>query len=191
MRRTLGGSSGAPAGRWARISALCCIVLLAALMPAAQAEVAPQEADVTLDYGCQLAPGPRQVSIRVGATFPGAGVVGQPIQPKDVTVRVTLPPATVADLTEQGVATVAGAVDLATMVAQNGKSSDAAWTGLAARATPIPETGGLTLVASGPVPPATVTAPGDVRFTAGLLGLTLTPKKADGSATDPPTMPLA
>jgi hypothetical protein len=36
-----------------------------------------------------------------------------------------------------------------------------------------------------------VTAPGDVRVTASLLDITLTPKKADGSATDPPTMPLA
>ncbi|WP_395110504.1 DUF6801 domain-containing protein [Actinomadura sp. SCN-SB] len=167
------------------------MVLLVALMPPARAEIAPQEADVTLDYGCQLAPGPRQVSIRVNATFPGAGVVGQPIQPKDVTVRVAFPPASVAELAGQGVATVGGAVDLGTTVAQNGKSSDSAWTGLAAPATPVPKTGGLTLVASGPVPPVTVTTPGDVRFTAGLLGLTLTPKKTDGSATDPATMLLA
>lgn len=145
-------------------------------------------ARVPLAYACGFPSGPQSVSVLAGATFPAAGVAGQPIQPAGAGVTATLPHAAVADLTEQGATAVTAIARLTTVATQHGQSVTVSWPRLASRAVPVPAEGSMTLTTSGAVPPVTAAAPGHVIFTAAGLSLALTLNKADGTATTPAVM---
>jgi hypothetical protein len=167
------------------------VVVAAGMLAGAGSAAGDQAVAATLTYSCLFPSGEQQVGVQVGATFPASGVVGQPIAPADVAVNLTVPRAALTDLTAMDAASVAGTVALATVVAQNGVNTPASWSDLAAPSAPLPSTGDLTLAAAGAVPPVTASATGDVTFTAADLVLVLTPQKADGTATDPPTLTLS
>jgi hypothetical protein len=175
---------------WTRIAAAGAVVIAMSLISGPESAASDQPVDSTLTYSCPFPSGTQQITARVVGAFPAAGTVGQPIQPSDVKLTATLPSAALADLTKLQAASVAASARLAITVAQSGTSTNVAWPGLTAPSTPIPGSGGLSLTASGGVPPATVTASGASAFIAGPLRLVLTPRKADGTATSPDTLPL-
>jgi hypothetical protein len=179
MRWTRGGASGALSGRWARIAGLCCVVLLAALMPAARAEVARQDADVTLGYACHLPSGLRQATVRIRASFPARTEPSAVIEPSNVAVTVTFPRAVADEILGPEAATVAGSARLGVLATQANRPSGTEWSGLS-----IPRTGAsrpLRITASGPVPSSTAGAQGDVIFSAGVLALRLDVRKSGGT----------
>jgi hypothetical protein len=143
---------------------------------------------VSLAYTCGFPSGPQPVSVLAQASFPAAGTAGQPIQPTGAAVNVTLRPAAVANLTQQRATAVTAIARLATVVAQHGRPVTVSWPRLTAPAVPVPANGSMTLTTSGPVPPVTATAPGDVTFTAAGLSLALTLEHAGGTATTPAVM---
>jgi hypothetical protein len=175
----------------ARIAAAGVVVIVTGLLSGAESAAGDRAVDSTLTYTCPFPSGTQQISARVVGTFPASGTVGQAIRPSDVKLTATLPPAALADLTNEQAASVAASAQLTTTVVQNGTSTNVDWSGLAAPSTPIPDSGDLSLSASGPVPSATVTTSGAAVFVAGPLTLVLTPRTADGAATSPPTLPLA
>lgn len=176
--------------RMTRIAAAGAVVIAMSLISGAESAAGDQAVDTALTYSCPFPSGAQQITARIVGTFPGAGTADQPIQPSDVKLTMTLPPAAHADLTKLEAASVAASAQLVITVVRNGTSTNIGWPDLAAPSTQIPDTGDLSLTATGAVPPATVTASGDATFTAGSLTLVLTPRRADGSATSPETLPL-
>lgn len=172
----------------ARVVAIGAVLAATGVAAGAGATTGQRTAGESLSYSCAMPSGPRQVSVVATATFPTAGTAGQPIQPTGTAVTVTLPQAAVAVLAALHAAAVTATASLATKVTQGGRTTGAAWPGLAAPATPIPAKGSLALTASGAVPPVTVTAPGNATFAAAGLSLVLTPRRADGTATSPAAM---
>ncbi|MQA10063.1 MAG: hypothetical protein GEU98_16210 [Pseudonocardiaceae bacterium] len=165
--------------------------VLGAASSAAEQQAGRTDVDTTwFAYNCEFPSGRHQIGVRIQASFPESGAVGQPIQPTDVTVRASIPEAALADLTGWGAATVTGTANLTAAVAQNGTSNDVSWSELNAPSTAIPESGELALAASGKVPPATVRDAGPVTFTAGKLALQLGMRQADGKVTDPALLSL-
>jgi hypothetical protein len=140
---------------------------------------------VLLAYACGFPSGLQPVSVLAGATFPAAGVAGQPIRPTGAGVTVTLRRAAVADLTQQGASAVTAIARLTTVATQHGRSVRVTWPDLASPAVPVPAKGGMTLPTTGAAPPVTATAPGDVTFTAAGLSLSLRLRRADGTASVP------
>jgi hypothetical protein len=174
----------------ARVAAAGVIVVAMGLALGTESSASEQSADATLTYACPFPSGAQQITVKVTGTFPHAGAVGRPIQPSDVTLTPVLPQAALADLTRLDATSVAASARLSVTVAQNGAPAGTSWPGLTAPSAPIPGSGDLSLPASGKVPPATVKSIGPVAFIAGPLTLVLTPAKADGGATNPPTVPL-
>jgi hypothetical protein len=174
----------------ARAAAAGVTMIAMSLVSGAGSSASAQDADATLTYACPFPSGTQQITVTIAGTFPATDTAGQPIQPSNVTMTPALPHAALADLTKLDATSVTATPQLSITVAQNGTSTNAAWSGLAAPSTPIPDSGDLPLPASGAVPPTTVEAIGAAVFIAGPLTLVLTPHKADGSATNPATIPL-
>ncbi|MGH3376306.1 MAG: DUF6801 domain-containing protein [Actinoallomurus sp.] len=174
----------------ARVAAAGVIMIAVGLASGTESSASEQTADATLTYACPFPSDAQQITVKVAGTFPAASAVGRPIQPDDVTVTPALPHAALADLTKLDATSVTASARLSLTVVRNGAPATAAWSGLAAPSTPIPGSGDLPLPASGKVPSTTVTTIGPVTFIAGPLTLVLTPAKADGSATNPPSVPL-
>lgn len=143
---------------------------------------------VSLGYACEFPSGSQPVSVLAGATFPAVGAAGQPIQPADAGVTITLRHPAVADLTQQHATAVTAVARLTTVVTQPGRSVTASWPRLAASAVPVPANGSMTLTTSGAASPVTAATPGDVSFTAAGLSLVLTLKHAGGVAAPPSVM---
>jgi hypothetical protein len=162
---------------------LAATVLIAGGGPtAAQQAVKPQ-----LAYTCAFPSGAQHISVQVGATFPGNGVTGQPIQPTSATISMEIPHAAIASLRA---ATVTASASLTIKITQNSASADVAWAGLETAATRVPTSGPLVLTASGAVPPAVIRTSGNVAFTAAALSVLFTPHRADGSSTESTAMPV-
>ncbi|MEU6850159.1 DUF6801 domain-containing protein [Actinacidiphila alni] len=126
-------------------------------------------------------------TVTVVQNYPDTAVVGKPIQPGDPTVTLTLSHTAAAALLPAGAATLTGTASLTAHVSQGASRADAVWPSLTAPAAPADGDGDVVLTFGGPVPPVTVTAPGDVRFAAGELDLKLTPKA--GAPSSPPDSP--
>ncbi|MFB9834489.1 DUF6801 domain-containing protein [Actinoallomurus acaciae] len=173
-----------------RIVAAAVIIVGMSLALGTRSSASEQDADATLTYACPFPSGDQRVAVKVTGVFPAAETVGRSVQPRDVEVTPRLPHAALADLTGLDATSVTASADLSVAVAQNGHSSTATWSGLAAPSTPIPGSGDLALPASGPVPPTTAGSAGLTTFIAGPLTLVLTPHRADGGATNPATVPL-
>ena len=135
---------------------------------------AARRASMLLAYNCRFPSGAWPVHVRVGADFPAAGTIGRAIQPTGVHVTVTVPRAALGVL---AATTVRASVSLGLTVAEGRTSVGAAWRALKARPARLPA-GGLVLPATGPVPSAQPSGPGEVTFTADGLLLALIPRKA-------------
>jgi hypothetical protein len=139
--------------------------------------------------------GAQPVSVTMAARFPVSVAAGQPVQPADVRITVTLPPALVRQLAAGHAASLAASAALTVTATAGPQSATRTWSGLTAPASAVPAAGSLTLTAAGPVPaaPARLTAAGagtgraaatagHVVFTAG--GLTLTIARRTATAND-------
>ncbi|MGW0776443.1 DUF6801 domain-containing protein [Streptomyces sp. NPDC002835] len=167
--------------RPARVAVLATAGLVAALLVGPGSAAQARDIGVDLAYDCDFTRGTRTVRVAVGGSFPDTGGVGRPIQPGAPTVRVAIPAGALDGALPAGARTVAGSLSMTTRVSQNTKAAEAAWTGLAAPAAPLGDDGALELEHTGHVPSVTVTAAGDVAFTAGDLSLELLPVTADGA----------
>jgi hypothetical protein len=165
--------------------------VVAGLVAGSGSAAGPRPVDTVLGYTCLFPSGGQQVSVRIEAGFPTTGAVGSAIQPSGVTLTLTLPQGAVADLAALGASTVAGTAQFTVAVSDSGAATEATWSGIDTPATPLPATGDLALTASGPALAATAGKPGEVRFAAAGLTVELLPQRADGSSTEPASLPVS
>ncbi|MYS20328.1 hypothetical protein GA0115240_11872, partial [Streptomyces sp. DvalAA-14] len=157
--------------RAARFAAAAAAALLAGLLPGMNSAASGPDGSLTLGYTCQFPAGDQQIGVAFQQKYPAAGAVGADIQPGRLTAVATVPQAAAAALLPADAAAVSASATLTARVAQGDSAADAQWSGLTA--AEVPATGDLVLTLGGAVPPLSVTAPGDVRFSAGALDLTL------------------
>jgi uncharacterized protein DUF6801 len=182
-------------GRLAAAAATGAVVIAATGVAVAGSAPGPvaggtRRASASLAYTCRFPSGAHRVGVRVAAGFPVTGTVGRAIQPTGADTRITVPQAAVHDLGRLRATTVRATSNLRVTVAEGRTSVSAAWRGRAARSTPLPTTGNLVLTASGPVPQATASVPGQVTFTADGMHLVLSPRTANGAATSPAALAI-
>lgn len=161
-----------------RVAAVGAILAATSVAAGAGAAIGPQVTSKTLAYTCAFPSGPQQVSALISATLPATATVGQPIQPTAASLAITLPAFETRRLAGRHATSVTATASLAITTAWTGGSATSTWADLAAPTTRVPAKGGLTLTATGPVPPVTVTAPGAASVTAAGLSLTLNPRVA-------------
>ncbi|MER5893560.1 DUF6801 domain-containing protein [Streptomyces sp. NPDC001876] len=200
-------------GRWrrghgraaARGGAVLAGVLVAGMIPGAQASAGNREIDVELAYACAFPSGERTIEARISAVAPEGGRAGEAVQISEVTTELTLPADAVADLmtaaestdstpgaepavggvVADGVESVAAETRLTVDVTQEDHSAEAVWIGTTEGLVAVPATGDLTLPASGAVPSVTASAAGGLTFTAEQLAVKFTPVGADGALARP------
>lgn len=179
-----------------RIAAACAaatvLAWLGAPAPAGaqdeQDEQDEQAVSVDLGYTCELPAGPAAVRLGVTAVFPPAGTVGHPVQPADPALRLSVPPAALADLPEAFAVTAV--LRLTTVIAHGGEETPGSWSGAQAAPAELPAEGDLVLEAPSEVAPVTVEFPGELTFAARELSVELTGYRADGTVAEPPTTAL-
>lgn len=164
-----------------RPAAISTAALLAGLLPAAAWSADGPAGRVSSAYDCRSVLGTQEVNVAVAQSYPAVGAVGRPVQPGEPVVTVTLPRAAAAALLPAGTQSVAGTGSLTALVAQGTSTAEADWGGLTAPAVPLAGTADLSLTFTGPVAPVTVSAPGDVTFSAGDLALVLSAAPPDGA----------
>lgn len=180
MRGTAGRSRGRVT---ARSGAVLAAVLMAGMIPGAQASAGDRDVHIDVKYGCDFPSGNRPVSVRVSATVPEGGEVDKPVQLRDVSTELTLPEAGLPDLAGLGAAGVEAETKLTMGVAQGDHTAETVWTGATGDPVAVPDTGEFTLTASGDVPYVTAGSSGDLTFTAGKLTALLTsPETGDPAA---------
>lgn len=165
-----------------RLAAVGAAALLAGLLPGSGSAAEEREARVTAAYGCELPAGSQKIEAGISGSFPDAAVAGKPIQPGDVQLTITLPAVLVEAMFREGTEAVQGKASLAVEVAQGEESAKADWSGLSAPETPLKAGESLELTHSGGVPWVQVGGAGDVTFTAGELGLSLSPSPGEADA---------
>ena len=188
---TAGGSGGS------RRSVLPAALVLVAGVLAGTAGIAAgasssstTNVSANLTYSCKFPSGTDAVSVTVSATFPASATPGQRVQPRGVWITTGLPSKAVADLTRLRAASVTASGTFTTIETAQRQSVAAQWPAQAPAAYPLPATGGLELTEAATAPPATAGSPGTITFAAGDLVLDLKPRKADGTATTPATVPV-
>ncbi|KOT93506.1 hypothetical protein ADK87_32930 [Streptomyces sp. NRRL F-4711] len=169
-----------------RTTSIAAFVVLAALVPTTAAATGTQEVEAELPYVCALPSGQLPATVRVSAEFPERARAGEAFTPSGVTTTVRLPAEAVADLAAPDAAEVRAATRLDVGVAQNTATATATWRGTA-EPVALPETGPLTLVATGDVPSVAGRGDGDLTFSAGALAIDLALGAAEGAATDAAT----
>lgn len=174
--------------RTVRLAAVATAAVLAGLLPGTNSAATEGDGELTLAYACRFASGEQDVAVRFSQAYPEAAVRGRPIQPGDLTARITIPRAGVTAMLPARAAALTGTGTLTAHVVQGASKADAHWPDLQAPSTPVGGTDDLVLVLGGEVPALTVTAPGAVTFTAGDLDLTLRPTAA-GTASPTPSAP--
>ncbi len=128
------------------------------------------------------------VSVVVAATFPATATVGQKIQLTAAHITATLPHAAVAGLRQIGASTVTGSGALNTIATEQGRSATAQWLSQTSTAVPVPTAGSMRLAEPATAVPLIVGSSGIVTISAAALVLSLTPRRANGTATSPPTV---
>ncbi|MFE6037458.1 DUF6801 domain-containing protein [Streptomyces sp. NPDC056452] len=185
------GVSGRSRGRaTARGGAVLAAVLMAGMIPGAQASDGSRDVDAELTYSCDFPAGPQQVKVRVSATVPDEGRPDEAVQLTGVGAELTLPGESLAGLTGAGTASVEAETRLTVDVTQDGHSAEAVWAGATENPVSVPDEGDITLAVSGDVPSVTASASGELVFTAGELTALLTARKADGTPVEPPAPEL-
>jgi hypothetical protein len=166
--------------RISRVAFLGAAGLVAGILAGPGSAARAQDTDVSVAYECGFPSGTRTVTAEITGVYPDAGVVNRPVRPGSPAVRLTIGPAALEGVLPQGTTAVAGLADLTVLVAQKGHSAEARWGALAAPAVPVPDgSGDLVLEHSGAVPSVTVTAPGDITFTADAMKLELRPRTGE------------
>ncbi|XKK59461.1 hypothetical protein HFP71_25930 [Streptomyces sp. ARC32] len=171
-----------PLGARARTTSIAAFVVLAALVPTTASATGTQEVEAELPYVCALPSGQLPATVRISADFPERSEVGEAFTPSGVTTTIELPEEAVADLVAREAAEVRAATRLDVGVAQNAATAAATWRGSADRVA-LPESGPLTLVATGDVPSVAGRGDGDLTFSAGALAVDLALEAADPAAT--------
>lgn len=166
------------------------VIVVTGILTGTGSAIGQQNTHGHFTYTCKFPSGAQQVRVDIAVALPSSGAVGQSVRPVSGTVTLTLPHAALHDLTGLNATTVSGIGQLTTTVAQNGRTEKATWTNLGAAPKPVPATGDLVLTAPSTAPTITPRAPGDITFDASALTMVLTPKRADGSTTDPTTVLL-
>ncbi|GJF34018.1 hypothetical protein KNE206_67180 [Kitasatospora sp. NE20-6] len=182
-------SAAARRRRSARIAAAGSAVLLAGLVPGGDSRAEEPAAPAPIPYTCGTGAGSFAVQAVVRQRYPQAAAVGAPIRPGEIAVTLTLPPAAAAALLPAGSTAVTGTVGLGVRISQGSSADDVVWP-VTVGTVPLAADGGAELTARGPATAVTVTAPGAVRFDAGVLELGLHPAPA-GAAGPSPAQPSA
>lgn len=185
LRRTRGMTRGAV------LAVIGLTVALAGMPGPAGAQEDGQKTDVEIGYRCDQPDGPRQVVLRVTATFPAHGMVGGPVLPTDVTLALVVPPDALPQLTAAGAVTATSVVKLDTSIVAGETAASATWVAVQSEPVPLTTDGPAEFVATSEPDPVTVHAAGDVSFTAGGLVATVTGRTADGAVTEPPSVTLS
>jgi hypothetical protein len=154
----------------------------------AGAQPEEQKIDTDVPYQCDRPDGTWHVVLRVTATFPAQGAIGEPVQPADVALALSVPPEAFTSLT--GAVSATSAVKLETGIAQGDMTASATWNATQAQPVPLEANGSTVFTGTTAPEPVTVGAAGDLSFTAGGLSATLTGWDADGAATEPATVDL-
>jgi hypothetical protein len=172
--------------------AVLAVVMVAAGMTAGSAGAAGQRAvNLRLVYSCAFPSGPQQVGAQVTGTFPADATAGKPIQPTGTGITVTLSHDAVANLAWTKADTVTLTAALSTGFTEGSKPVTAAWRDLRSASAAIPQTGPLSLSATGAAAPVTVAAAGNVTATVGDLTLLLTAHTANGRQASPHSMQVS
>ncbi|MFG2669536.1 DUF6801 domain-containing protein [Streptomyces sp. NPDC048445] len=167
----------------ARSGAVLAAVLMAGMIPGAQASAGDRDVHIDVKYGCDFPSGTRPVSVRVSATVPEEGEVGKPVQLRDVSTELVLPEAGLPDLAGLGEAGAEAETKLTMGVAQGDHTAETVWIGTTGDPVAVPDAGEFTVTSSGDVPSVTAGSSGGLTFTAGKLTALLTsPKTADPAA---------
>ncbi|MFL6123238.1 DUF6801 domain-containing protein [Actinophytocola sp.] len=150
-----------------------------------------RKVDVDLAYQCAR-PTDRTwaVTLHVTATFPTSGKTGEPVQPTDVALALSVPPEVLADLSAAGAVTATSTVKLDTSIVQDKTAASATWGASGDQPVPLVADGPTVFTGTATPEPVTVNAAGDLSFTAAGLTATLTGWTADGTATEPPSTDL-
>jgi hypothetical protein len=172
------------------MAAIGTVIIVTGVLTGTGSAIGQQNTHKQFTYSCLFPSGVQPVGVDITTAFPSSGAVGQAIHPAGGTVTLAIPHAGLRTLTALRAATVGGIARLHTTVAQNGRSENATWADLVTAPEPVPATGDLVLTAATSAPAITPRAPGDITFGAGALLLMLSPKQADGSPTEPATIPL-
>jgi len=162
-------------GRILPIIAGMVVGTLALAPGAAGAQREPLLVDTTLNYACAEA-GP--VTVRVTASLPATGTVGEPVEPSHVGVDVTVPAAALAGLPNAASVTSVAKLEVLPET----------WT--ATLSEPVPLADPVALGGKVTAPAVTPDQAGDLDFTAGNLTVAVTGYTADGAPTEPPTVDL-
>ncbi|ROQ59833.1 hypothetical protein EDD93_7238 [Streptomyces sp. 840.1] len=187
MRGTAGRSRGRAT---ARGGAVLAAVLMAGMIPGAQASAGDRDVHIDVKYGCDFPSGNKPVSVRVSATVPEGGEVDKPVQLRDVRTELTLPEAGLPDLAGLGAAGVEAETKLTMGVAQGEHTAETEWIGTTGDPVAVPETGEFALTSSGDVPAVTAGSSGDLTFTAGKLTAVLTPPQTSDADAEPAAVTL-
>lgn len=142
----------------------------------AGAQEEPLLVETSLDYVCAEA-GP--VTVRVAASLPATGTVGEPVEPSQVDVEVTVPAAALAGLPNAASVTSVAKLEVLPET----------WT--AVLSEPVPLADPVVLGGTVTAPPVTPEKAGDLAFVAGNLAVTVTGYTAEGAPTEPPAVDLA
>jgi hypothetical protein len=151
-----------------------------------------RKVDVDVAYQCAR-PTDRTwpVTLHVTATFPASGKVGEPIQPADVSLSLSVPPEALAELSGAGAVAATSSVKLTTSIVQGGTAATATWGATQDEKVPLAADGPTVFTGAAQPEPVTAGAGGDVSFAAADLTATLTGWTADGTATEPPNANLS
>jgi hypothetical protein len=169
-----------PSSRRVLTGAAVVVTLVAVGVTAGSAAAVGQQAvSLTIGYSCSFPAAVRPVSARVTATFPVTAATGQPVKPTGTGITVTLPPTAVTELTPLHSASVAMTAGLATQITEGTTSATGRWRDFRSPAAAVPASGALTLTASGPAAPVTLTTPGQATVAAAGLSLLLRGHTAD------------
>ena len=178
-----------PSSRGVLTGAAVAVTLVAVSVTAGSAAAVGQQAvSLTIGYSCAFPAAARPVSVQVTATFPVTAATGQPVKPTGTGITITLPHAAVTELTRLHSASVAMTAGLATEFTEGTKSATftegtksaaGLWRDFRSPAATIPASGALTLTASGPAAPVTLTTAGQATVAAAGLSLLLRGQAAD------------
>ncbi|MBM7772252.1 hypothetical protein JOD54_002456 [Actinokineospora baliensis] len=138
---------------------------------------------LTLDYTCPFPLiGNQAIKVVISTDIPDTIGVGQPTGAFDITAITTVPDTATQGLTLVGAATVEGTAVSAATVTAPGVTLPVN-VPIAVEKTPVPASGAFDVKATGQTPSLTFSQAGPATIAVNGLTLTLTPKKADGSAT--------
>ncbi|MQY16035.1 hypothetical protein SRB5_62270 [Streptomyces sp. RB5] len=168
--------------RTTRVASVGAIALLCGLLPLAESAAQERRAETSAAYSCAFPSGPQDVSAVVTADFPTTGAVDKPMQPRNISVAVSLPSDLLSALPGGDAPGLTAAAELKVQVEQGKQTAVAPWAGLTAKPVSQADEKTTLLEFTGEVPTVTVTSPGTVGFSAGHLDLVLTPGAVEGGA---------